>query len=184
MRIVAGTHRGRPLRAPRGRETRPTADRVREAMFALIGPVDDEDVLDLFAGSGALALEALSRGARAATLVDRSAPALAVARANAAALGLEEKVRTVRADWRAALRRLEREGTRFGLCLIDPPYSLLPRIAEAMGPALAPVLAAGSVVVVEHGADVVFELPGLPVARADRRVYGDSGVTLLRMEST
>jgi 16S rRNA (guanine966-N2)-methyltransferase len=153
-------------------------------MFALIGPVEDEDVLDLFAGSGALGLEALSRGARSATLVDRSAPALASARANARDLGLDGRVTLIRADWRQALRRLEREGARFGLCLLDPPYSLLPRIAEAIGPALAPVLAAGSAVVVEHGADDAFELSGLPVERADRRRYGDSGVTLLRMEST
>lgn len=182
MRIVAGTHRGRSIRAPRGWDTRPTADRVRESLFGRLGPLDGVEVLDLFAGSGALGMEALSRGAAQAVLVDSAPAAVAAIRANAASLGLEDRCRIVRADWRPALRRLRGEGLRVGLCLLDPPYSLLPRIAEALGPALAPVLAAGASVVIEHDADVAGELPGLPPAVADRRVHGDTAVTILRLE--
>ena len=88
MRVIAGEHRGRTMLAPRGRETRPTSDRVREAVFSILGGVDGLRVLDLFAGSGALAIEALSRGAAEATLVDSSAAAIAAARRNLEALGL------------------------------------------------------------------------------------------------
>ena len=131
MRIVAGTHRGRRISAPPGRDTRPTPDRVREAVFAMLGPLDGVEVLDLFAGSGALGLEALSRGAATATFVDRSPRAAAAIRANAASLALEGRVRVVRRDWRAALAAERAAGRRFGLCLCDPPYSLLPRVAGA-----------------------------------------------------
>ena len=118
MRIIAGTHRGRRISAPAGDATRPTADRVREALFSIVGPVDGLDVLDLFAGSGALGLEALSRGAASATLVERARPALACIRANAAALGLEDRVRVVARDWRAALAR--RAGGGPGLRVVPP----------------------------------------------------------------
>ncbi len=192
MRIVAGEFGGRRLRAPRGTDTRPTADRVRESMFAVIGPVEGAEVLDLFAGSGALALEALSRGAARATLVDRSATALAAARANVAALGLEERTRLIRADWQHALRLLTRERDRasgaqacppgVGLCLLDPPYTLLPRIAGRLGAALAPLLAPGAMVVIEHDAGIACSLEGLAVATAERRAYGDTAVTVLRGE--
>lgn len=182
LRIVGGSSGGRRLRAPRGSETRPTADRVREAMFALIGPAEGLDALDLFAGSGALGLEALSRGAASAVLVDRSPRALAAARRNVDELGLGDRVILRRADWRAALRRLRQDETRFGLCLLDPPYTLLPRIAGALSEALAPVLASGATVAVEHAAGADGSLPGLPVATSDRRVYGDTAVTILRLE--
>src|SRR5579863_5647560 len=92
MRVIAGSRRGARLRAPRGKDTRPTSDRVREALFSVLGSVQDLTVLDLFAGSGALAIEALSRGASEADLVDSSSAAVAAIRANLEALGLEAKV--------------------------------------------------------------------------------------------
>ncbi len=93
MRVIGGEYGGRTLVAPRGRGTRPTSDRVREAVFSILGDVAGARVLDLFAGSGALAIEALSRGASAATLVDSSAAAVLAARRNLEALGLEAEVR-------------------------------------------------------------------------------------------
>src|SRR6202034_2279988 len=93
MRVIAGVYGGRTLVAPRGRDTRPTSDRVREAVFSILGDVTGARVLDLFAGSGALAIEALSRGAAAATLVDSSAAAVSAARRNLEALGQEAEVR-------------------------------------------------------------------------------------------
>src|SRR3954447_25917649 len=102
MRIVAGRWGGRTLHAPRGRNTRPTSDRVREALFSILGPLEGERVLDLFAGSGALGLEALSRGAASATLVERERAALRVLRENVAELAADAEV--VSADARAFLR--------------------------------------------------------------------------------
>ena len=98
MRVIGGQWRGRTLVAPRGRDTRPTADRVREALFSILGDVAGERVLDLFAGSGALAIEALSRGASEATLVDSSPAAVAVIRRNLAALGVDAEVVRQRAS--------------------------------------------------------------------------------------
>lgn len=131
MRVIAGAFRGRLLRAPSGTTTRPTGDRVREAIFDVLGsicPPDDMAVLDLFAGSGAMGIEALSRGAASAVFVDRDAPAVAAIRANLAGLGLEGRGTVVRAD---AHRFLDERRARVGqgaekrpfdLALVDPPY--------------------------------------------------------------
>ena len=182
MRIVAGEYGGRRIQAPDGVDTRPTSDRVREALFAILDDVTDLDVLDLFAGSGALGLEALSRGAATATFVERARPALDAIRANAAMVGDPDRVRVVPADWRAGLRFLAGAGRRFGLCLLDPPYSLLPRITGRLGPALQPVLAAGALVVVEYAADAgPVELDDLPVAARTDRTYGGTGISVMRI---
>ena len=182
MRIVGGELGGRRILAPPGRATRPTADRVREAIFNQVGPVDGLSVLDLFAGSGALGFEALSRGAAHATLVERSPRAVATIRRNAAALGLEGRIRVVGADWRAGLARERAGGHVYGLVVIDPPYSLLPRIVGALGPAIAAIAAPGAQVVLEHASALAPpELPDLPVAsRTDRR-YGDAAVSVIRL---
>jgi len=121
MRVVAGVAGGRRLQAPPGRDTRPTSDRVREAVFSSLETMDavrDATVLDLFCGSGALGIEALSRGAIAATFVDEDRAAIAVVRANLASTGLEGG-EVVRAD---AVRWLDGNAA-FDLALVDPPYS-------------------------------------------------------------
>lgn len=185
MRIVAGTHRGRRLTAPPGRATRPTSDRVREALFAIVGPVDDRDVLDLFAGSGALGLEALSRGARSAVLVDRDRAAIAAIRANVAALGVGDRVRVVPRDWRAAVAAERRAGRVFGLCLVDPPYSVLLHISDELERSLAPMLAPGATLVVEGAAgDEPPALNELDVSERIDRIYGSTRVTVARITST
>ena len=117
MRIIAGTHRGHRIAAPKGRDTRPTSDRVRENAFNLIGPVDDADVLDLFAGSGAMGLEALSRGAAHATFVEHDRDACRVIDANLDKLGLKATV----LQWTQFVRS-SRSGARYDLVLCDPPY--------------------------------------------------------------
>ncbi|MEW6582057.1 MAG: 16S rRNA (guanine(966)-N(2))-methyltransferase RsmD [Actinomycetota bacterium] len=183
LRIVGGELGGRRIAAPPGRDTRPTADRVREAVFSILGDVRDAEALDLFAGSGALAFEALSRGAASATLVERDPRALAAIRRNAADLGVTDRVRVVAADWRRALSRDAAAGRAYGLCLIDPPYSLLARIKDDLGALLAPVLAPGARVVVEHAARTPpLELPELPIAARTDRSYGDTAVSILRLE--
>jgi len=182
VRIVAGTHRGRRIAAPTGTATRPTADRVREAVFSIVGPVDGLDVLDLFAGSGALGLEALSRGAASATLVDRSPRAIACIRANVADLGLDDRVRVVRRDWRAALAAERAAGRTFGLCLCDPPYSLTDRLVAGVGALLAPLMTSSGTVVIEHAAALSPPDPrGLEIASRIDRTYGDTAVSVIRL---
>lgn len=125
MRVIAGTHRGRPLRAPVGSGTRPTSDRVREAIFDILQPLVDLEgarVLDLFAGSGAMGIEALSRGAGRAVFVESASAALDALHANLGALGLEDRAEVVRADATTWLAVPARKATRFDLALCDPPY--------------------------------------------------------------
>ena len=183
MRIVAGQHRGRRIAAPKGEGTRPTSDRVRESLFALVGDVEGLDVLDLFAGSGALGLEALSRGARHATFVDRDAAAIAVIRRNVENLGEDARATVVRADWHTALERERRRGARYGLCLLDPPYSLLPRIAPELATSLSPILGARAIIVVEGSKDhEAIAFPGLPVTARTDREYGGTRVSVIRID--
>jgi 16S rRNA (guanine966-N2)-methyltransferase len=183
VRIIAGTHRGRRISAPPGGTTRPTSDRVREAIFSIIGPVDGLDVLDLFAGSGALGLEALSRGAASAVLVDRSRPAADCMRANVAALGMDDRARVVPRDWRAALAAERRAGRAFGLCLCDPPYSLSDRVMAQLGATLEPLVAAPGIVVIEHSAARPPPEPsGLEIVSRTDRTYGDTAVSVMRVE--
>jgi 16S rRNA (guanine966-N2)-methyltransferase len=132
MRIIAGTHRGQRIAAPKGRDTRPTSDRVRENAFNLIGPVDDADVLDLFAGSGAMGLEALSRGAARATFVESDRDAARVINANLDKLRLHGTV--LQLD---VVRALQQERLRYDLVLCDPPYDfdrsrLVPHLAKLL----------------------------------------------------
>jgi 16S rRNA (guanine966-N2)-methyltransferase len=175
MRIVAGRFGGRSLVAPRGAATRPTSDRVREALFSILGPgrVEGARVLDLFAGSGALGIEALSRGAAEAVLVDSSAAAVAAIRRNLSALGVEAEVR--RQDALAYLRSASRDARQYDLVFLDPPY----RHAGALGPelstALGPVLAADARVVAESDRRAPL---GLDLVLLDERRYGD---TLIRI---
>jgi 16S rRNA (guanine966-N2)-methyltransferase len=119
VRIIAGTRRGHRIAAPKGSETRPTSDRVRENAFNLIGPVDDAHVLDLYAGSGAMGLEALSRGAARATFVEADRDACRVINANLDKLGLQGTVLCM-----DVLRALQQERQRYDLVLCDPPYDL------------------------------------------------------------
>ncbi len=174
MRIVAGTHRGRRLVAPPGRDTRPTSDRVREAVFSILGPLEGAAVLDLFAGSGALGLEALSRGAARVTFVERAPAALKAIAANVAALGVDADVRA--RDVRAFVRDASAAGGPYDLVFLDPPY----RDAAGLGPALelAPLLAAGGRAVSESDRREPLALAGLAVT--DERRYGD---TLIRIHS-
>lgn len=173
MRVIAGTLGGRRLRAPRGTATRPTSDRVREALFSILGDVSGARVLDLFAGSGALAIEALSRGAREATLVDSSAAAVKAIRANLEALSLRAEVR--RRDWRSALREASQAGRQYDLVLLDPPYRLAATIGDELTTALAPVLAPGGRVASESATRAPLLL-GLPLSRERR--HGDTTIRI------
>jgi 16S rRNA (guanine966-N2)-methyltransferase len=176
VRIVAGRYGGRRLTAPRGDATRPTSDRVREALFSLLGPLDGARVLDLFAGSGALAIEALSRGAEHATLVDSAPAAIRSVRANLATLELDSAtVEVRRQDARAFLRSARTAGQDYDLVLLDPPYRLAAELGRELSPLLAAVLATGGRVVSESDRRTPLALD-LPLT--DERRYGD---TLIRI---
>jgi 16S rRNA (guanine966-N2)-methyltransferase len=166
MRVVAGRYGGRTLKAPRGQDVRPTADRVREALFSILGPLDGLTVLDLFAGTGALGIEALSRGAAACVFVDVDTRPV---QANLEALGIDAEVR--RAQALSALR----PGDHYDLVLLDPPYRDAARLGQELTEALPPVLNPSARVVSESDRRHPLEL-GLPL-HAERR-YGD---TLIRI---
>ncbi len=181
MRVIAGTHRGRRLQAPPGTSTRPTSDRVREALFSMIGDCTGAVVLDLFAGSGAMGIEALSRGAATATFVDADPRAAACVRANLDSCGLADRGRVLSRDWRAALAVQAERAVRFDLCLVDPPYSLLAGISDTLPRALAPVLAESATVIIEGPATgPIPTLDGIRVIERTDRSYGSTRVSILR----
>ncbi|WP_062079124.1 16S rRNA (guanine(966)-N(2))-methyltransferase RsmD [Demequina globuliformis] len=172
-RIIAGQYGGRRLAVPQ-RGTRPTTDRVREALFSRLDHADelrDAEVLDLFAGSGALGLEALSRGARRATLVDSAPAAARVLQANVRDLGLASTVRVVKEK---AASFLARATGQFDLVLIDPPYDLPSAEVDAILAALVPVLAPGAAVVLEGSTRA--QAPQWPrgIALAASKDYGET----------
>ncbi|MDE3133779.1 MAG: 16S rRNA (guanine(966)-N(2))-methyltransferase RsmD [Acidobacteriota bacterium] len=173
MRVVAGRLGGRSLRAPRGTDTRPTSDRVREALFSILDSVAGAQVLDLFAGSGALGIEALSRGAATATFVDSSAAAIAIVRQNLAQLGLEAEVLRLPALRALACRPVA--DRQYDLVFLDPPYRMASALSSELSAALPPVLAPAARVVVESDRRLPLALD-LPLLR--ERQYGD---TLLRV---
>jgi 16S rRNA (guanine(966)-N(2))-methyltransferase RsmD len=168
MRVVAGRYGGRTLKAPRGREVRPTADRVREALFSILGPLDGVRVLDLFAGTGALGIEALSRGAAACVFVDVDTRPV---EANLEALGIGAEVR------RGAALSALKAGDQYDLVLLDPPYRDAARLGPQLTEALPPVLGASARVVSESDRRHPLEI-GLPLL--DERRYGD---TLIRIHT-
>ena len=183
MRIVAGTHRGRPLLGPRGPGLRPTADRVRESLFNLLGQFfEGGEVLDLYAGTGALAFEALSRGMRRAVLVDQGAEAARLVAANARALGFEGAVELLRMPVARALPRLAQESRSFALILADPPYAEEAVEGVLRGVGEGRLLAAGGTLVVEHGRREVAPDSLAGLQRVDARRFGDTLVTLYRGE--
>lgn len=174
MRIVAGEFKGRRLQGPRGAAARPTADKAREALFSILGDISGVRVLDLFAGTGALALEALSRGAASAVLVERDRRMAAIARQNAeTVLGTAgDRLEIVRGD---VLRFLARaRDARFDLVLIDPPYADAARLAPKIRETLPAILASGAVVAVESDARSPLELAGQTINARSQHRYGDT----------
>ncbi|MGE0868773.1 MAG: 16S rRNA (guanine(966)-N(2))-methyltransferase RsmD [Kofleriaceae bacterium] len=174
MRIVGGTLGGRVLRAPGGSATRPTSEKVREAVFAILGSVEHAQVLDLFAGSGALGIEALSRGADHVTFVERAKPALDAVRANLRELGIENQTRVVAGDAVAIAKVMP--ATPWNLVFVDPPYrsDLASRAVLAIPPAS---LAANAVIVIEHDRHNAPPESLGSLLRTDHRRYGDTMIS-------
>jgi 16S rRNA (guanine966-N2)-methyltransferase len=183
MRIVAGTFGGRRLHTPKGREIRPTSDRVREAIFSILGPsVLAARVLDLFAGTGALGLEALSRGALEAVFIDQSLEAVRLIRSNIASLGVQERVRVIHGSVNQAIQRLAGEGKTFDLIFMDPPYGK--GAVQKTLSLLGHVARSGTLVVAEHDVRDVLPLPLTEQewSKIQERKYGDTAVSFYMKE--
>jgi len=171
VRIVGGNLGGRVLRAPAGAATRPTSEKVREAVFNILDPVADARVLDLFAGSGALGLEALSRGAAHVTFVDSARAAVAAIRSNLRALGVADRATVIAGDAVAAARQVP--PAPWQLVFVDPPYrsDLAVRAVSVLPEAH---LAPGAVIVIEHDRHNQPPDPLGSLLRTDQRRYGDT----------
>lgn len=190
MRIIAGEFRGRTLKAPKGEGTRPTTDRVREAMMSSVnsarGGFDGAVVLDAFAGSGALGLEALSRGARSVQFCERAGEALKALSANVAALGLDARRARVRKG--DVLRDAPYARPPFDLVFLDPPYACAADVVLGLVDALRArsAIAADALVVYEHAAEGSDAVDCAAAARdlslAQRKKYGDTVVDIIRLE--
>ena len=170
MRIIAGSRKGHTIAAPPGRATRPTSDRVRESVFNILGPLDDAVVLDLYAGSGAMGLEALSRGATRAVFVEQSREAAKAIERNLDKLRLHGTV--LRQD---ALTMIATETRKYDLVLIDPPYDVYSDIEPQLARYLPSLLTADGVVVVETDARTQ---PALPLDERTSRTYGSVRITV------
>jgi 16S rRNA (guanine966-N2)-methyltransferase len=183
VRVIAGRFGGRRLQAPRGRGTRPTSERVREALFASLGALDGEVVLDLFAGTGALAIEALSRGAARAVLVERDAHALAALKSNLAELEIQSpEVEVRRGEALRALRTARERAETYDLVFVDPPYSHAGVLGRELTAALPPLLAPRARVVVES--DRRSETLDLGLDIELERRYGDTVITIHRNDDS
>jgi 16S rRNA (guanine966-N2)-methyltransferase len=171
VRIIAGSRRGARIAAPKGETTRPTGDRVREAAYNLIGPVDGASVLDLYAGSGAMGLEALSRGAERVTFVEKDRLAC-----RAIADNLEKlRLTGARVLCQDVMTTLRQESRSYDLVLVDPPYGTWDELEPKLAQLLPRVLAPDGLLVIETGARTE---PTLPLAQRTSRRYGSARLTL------
>lgn len=181
MRVISGSARGRKLHHPAGNRVRPTADRVKEALFSALtsrfGSFDGLAVLDLFAGSGGLGIEALSRGAASATFVDAHPESIALTRKNLQLTGLDSHANLILMDAQKALNRLSDQGRIFDIVLVDPPYAdkeLSEKILVSLSS--LSLISAKGIVVVETDAKYRLAAPET-LFPADRKVYGDTALS-------
>lgn len=183
MRVIAGTAKGRQLKAVPGRNTRPTSDKVKEAVFSMIGPYfDGGDVLDLFAGTGALGIEALSRGADRSVFVDHDRYSITVIKSNLAACGFADRAVVFRLDASRAVKRIGHSGFSFDVVFLDPPYRFQALDKLMLELHRNQLLRPRATIVAEHDASLeMAELIG-PFARFRRQVYGDTAVTLYELD--
>lgn len=178
MRIITGTAKGFRLKAPRGLDVRPTGDRVKESVFNIISNhIEQADVLDLFAGTGNLGLEALSRGAKGAVFVDSAATSLSVLKENALHTCLAERSAFIKADALKAIDRLFQDGRKFDLIFCDPPYNkgfvlaILAKIDEKL------ILKPGGILILEHSKHEPCNIPTIILRMMRREEYGETVMT-------
>jgi len=176
MHIIAGERRGATLFAPKGMDTRPTQAKVKESLFNIIQAyVPDADVLDLFAGSGNLALEALSRGAGSAVMVDQDREAAQCIRRNVEKLRFEDRTQALRCDWKQAVSQLKAAGKQFDLVFLDPPYRMVELDECCAALADAGLLLTDAMLVLEHRTDAA-KLPDERFELIRERTYADTQI--------
>lgn len=183
MRVISGIAKGRKLYTPKGRDIRPTSDMVKEAMFNIIGhSAHGARVLDLFAGTGNLGIEALSRGAKEAYFVDSDIKSIELVKKNLEVTGLKEKAVVIRADTDRAVKRFIRDGQKFDLIFLDPPYRISVSFLDAILFMMSSdVLSLEGLLVLEHSAKVEpRHIKGLTIETT--RTYGDTTITFYRKE--
>lgn len=187
MRIIAGQYRSRPLQAPRGVEVRPTSDRLRETLFnVLASGISGSVFLDLYAGSGAVGIEALSRGAREAIFVEQAEPALRAIRANLASLGVREGYAVEPRSVAAALRKLARSGRTVDIVFLDPPYAAEEQYALALGLLggdCRALLAPDALVIAEHDKRRALDERHGALLRYRVLQQGDAALSFYRMDA-
>ncbi|CAG7603556.1 Ribosomal RNA small subunit methyltransferase D [Paenibacillus solanacearum] len=184
MRVISGNAKGRPLKAVPGMGTRPTTDKVKEAVFSMIGPYFEGGyVLDLFAGTGGLSIEALSRGMEHAVLTDMDKKAIDTIRLNLQATGLADRAELFRNDAVKAVKALGKRDMQFDLVFLDPPYKLklIPDLLEVL--AEGRLLADGARVVIEHDAEDRHDTAVGTLEWMRRAEYGDTAITIFRNRS-
>lgn len=178
MRIISGTAKGKRLVAPKGLKTRPTADRVKENLFNIIaGAIEGAAVLDLYAGSGALAIEALSRGATSAVLVESDKGAVAAIDRNLTATGLADRAIVMQAPVNRALSQLAADRQVFDLIFLDPPYRINKAELEVVLEVAAGCLSSSGLAILEHRPDLPGLEPGGGLFLSDGRRYGDTALS-------
>ena len=181
MRVISGTAKGQRLFAPKGLKTRPTADRVKESLFNIIaGAVEGAAVLDLYAGAGSLAIEALSRGAAAVVLVESDKSAAAAIDRNLVSTGSAERATVIQAPVNRALDRLVASGQVFDLIFLDPPYKISKAELEIVLEEAAGCLAKSGLAILEHRPDLPELEPGGGLFLSDGRRYGDTALSFYK----
>jgi len=180
LRVISGQAKGHPLKAVPGSNTRPTTDKVKEALFSMIGPYfnSGERVLDLFAGTGGLGIEALSRGAESAVFIDSNPQSIDVIRRNLTSTRLVERAVVYRNDARRALKLLQRSGKPFDLIFLDPPYVVKDCDALLLDVADKGLAAQGAVAVIEHHPDVAYPEAFGSFERSRYATYGDIALSI------
>ncbi|MCL6473276.1 MAG: 16S rRNA (guanine(966)-N(2))-methyltransferase RsmD [Firmicutes bacterium] len=181
LRVIAGVAKGRKLYAPKGADIRPTSDRVKEAIFNIIGrEINNKNVLDLFAGTGSLGIEALSRGAEHAYFIDSKTQAIDLIKKNLDITGLDGKATVIKSDVYKAIERLAKNELRFDLIFLDPPYRISVSFLDAILNMLASdILKKDGLLVLEHAAKTEpRSVEGLELEST--RIYGDTAVTFYR----
>lgn len=185
MRVIGGIAGGRKLAAPKGMRIRPTSDRVKEALFSILGSYLDTfshcGVLDIFAGTGSLGIEALSRGAIQAVFVDSHKDSVTLILKNLQNLGFSEQGRVLAKEALPALKLLEKQGITFQLVFLDPPYRQGAAVHVLEHLATSPLIDAGSLLIAESAADEHLPPAIGPLQEFDRRVYGETAVSFYRL---
>ncbi|MFC5401885.1 16S rRNA (guanine(966)-N(2))-methyltransferase RsmD [Cohnella soli] len=185
LRVISGQAKGHPLKAVPGSNTRPTTDKVKESLFSIIGPYfDGERVLDLFAGTGGLGIEALSRGAGSAVFIDSQPQSVDIVKKNLASTRLADKAEVYRNDAKRALKLLERAGKPFDLVFLDPPYALKDCDEILRGMAVRGLIADGATAVVEHHPDVEYGEAIGSFERVRYAKYGEIALSIYRYRTS